>query len=74
MGEAGVVAIFAAACSTARYPPCSVTAQTRDYVFVSDVVEATWRASTALLPASGLLDARAFIGNGRGHHRAAPGK
>ncbi len=65
-GEAGVVAIFCG--RLLDRTPLTVFGdglQTRDYVFESDVVEATWRASTALLPASGLLDARAFnVGTG----------
>jgi UDP-glucose 4-epimerase len=65
-GEAGVVAIFCG--RLLERSPLTVFGdglQTRDYVFVSDVVEANWRASTALLPPAGLLDARAFnIGTG----------
>ncbi len=41
--------------------------QQRDYVYVSDVVEANWRASTTALPPAGDPDARAWnIGTGRG--------
>src|SRR5205085_10420965 len=65
-GEAGVVAIFCGRILDNR--PLTVFGdgrQTRDYVFVGDVMEATWRASTALLPPIGLLDARAFnVGTG----------
>lgn len=34
--------------------------QTRDYTFVSDIVEAAWLAATRELPALGRLDSRAF--------------
>ena len=65
-GEAGVVAIFCGRLLDRQ--PLTIFGdglQTRDYVYVTDVVEATWRASTALLPAAGLVDARAFnIGTG----------
>jgi UDP-glucose 4-epimerase len=65
-GEAGVVAIFCG--RLLDRTPLTVFCdglQTRDYVYVSDGVEATWRASTALLPPVGLLDARAFnVGTG----------
>jgi UDP-glucose 4-epimerase len=65
-GEAGVVAIFCGRLLEGK--PLTVFGdglQTRDYVYVADVVQATWRASTALLPAHGLLDARAFnVGTG----------
>jgi UDP-glucose 4-epimerase len=41
--------------------------QTRDYVYVGDVAEATWLGATHALPPVGLLDARAFnIGTGTG--------
>jgi UDP-glucose 4-epimerase len=41
--------------------------QTRDYVFVRDVAEATFRAATRELPPPDRLDARSFnIGTGRG--------
>jgi UDP-glucose 4-epimerase len=65
-GEAGVVAIFCGRILEGR----GVTVygdgkQTRDYVYVGDVVEATWRAATAKLPAPALLDARAYnVGTG----------
>ncbi len=36
-----------------------------DYVYVTDVADATWRAATQALPAPALLDARAFnVGTG----------
>ena len=65
-GEAGVVAIFCGRILDGR----ALTVfgdglQTRDYVFVADVVDATWRAATRELPARGGLDARAFnVGTG----------
>jgi UDP-glucose 4-epimerase len=65
-GEAGVVAIFCARLLDGR----AVTVygdglQTRDYVYVSDVVDAVWRSSTRAIPATGELDARAFnVGTG----------
>ena len=41
--------------------------QERDYVFVHDVVQANWLASTIPLPQAGDQDARAWnIGTGRG--------
>jgi len=67
-GEAGVVAIFCGRILDGR--PLTIYgdgAQTRDYVFVADVAEATWLASTRPLPAAGRLDARGFnIGTGVG--------
>ena len=67
-GEAGVVAIFCGRILEGR--PLTVYGdglQTRDYVYVSDVVDATWRAATRALPVSGLLDARSFnVGTGVG--------
>ena len=65
-GEAGVVAIFCGRILDGK----ALTVfgdglQTRDYVYVSDVVEATWLAAQAHLPERGLLDARAFnVGTG----------
>lgn len=65
-GEAGVVAIFCGRILDGK--PLTVFGdgrQTRDYVYVSDVVEATWLAAHANLPACGMLDARAFnVGTG----------
>jgi UDP-glucose 4-epimerase len=67
-GEAGVVAIFCGRLLEGR--PLTVFGdgqQTRDYVYVIDVADATWRAATRTLPAPALLDARAFnIGTGVG--------
>jgi UDP-glucose 4-epimerase len=67
-GEAGVVAIFCGRLLEGK--PLTIFGdgqQTRDYVYVSDVVEATWRAATRPLPEAALLDARAFnIGTGVG--------
>ena len=67
-GEAGVVAIFCGRLLEGK--PLTIFGdgkQTRDYVYVSDVVEATWRAATGALPAPDLVDARAFnIGTGVG--------
>lgn len=67
-GEAGVVAIFCG--RLLEDEPLTVYGdgrQTRDYIYVSDVVEAAWRASTQPLPPVGLLDARAFnVGTGVG--------
>ena len=65
-GEAGVVAIFCG--RLLEGIPLTVFGdgkQTRDYVFVGDVADATWRAASGDLPPSGLLDARAFnVGTG----------
>lgn len=66
-GEAGVVAIFCGRILDGQ----SLTifgdgGQVRDYVYVSDVVDITWRAATRDLPPAGLLDARAFnVGTGQ---------
>ena len=39
--------------------------QTRDYIYVSDVVDVTWRAATRFIPPAELLDSRAFnVGTG----------
>jgi UDP-glucose 4-epimerase len=65
-GEAGVVAIFCGRILDGR--PLSVYgdgSQTRDYVFVGDVAEATALAGTHSLPRPERLDARAFnVGTG----------
>ncbi|HET6616610.1 MAG TPA: NAD-dependent epimerase/dehydratase family protein [Gemmatimonadota bacterium] len=67
-GEAGVVAIFGR--RILRSEPVMIFGdgeQERDYVFVHDVVQANWLASTIPLPQAGDLDARAWnIGTGRG--------
>lgn len=65
-GEAGVVAIFCGRILAGR----SLTVfgdgeQTRDYVYVKDVADATLRAATCVVPRAGRLDERAFnIGTG----------
>jgi UDP-glucose 4-epimerase len=60
-GEAGVVAIF---CNRIlANSPLTIFGdgrQTRDYIHVSDVVEAAWIVATTQLPAAERLDARAF--------------
>jgi UDP-glucose 4-epimerase len=65
-GEAGVVAIFCQRILADR--PLTVFGdgkQTRDYVHVRDVVDATYLAATQPMPPSGGLDARAFnVGTG----------
>jgi UDP-glucose 4-epimerase len=65
-GEAGVVAIFCGRVLDGR--PLSIYgdgSQTRDYVFVGDVAEATTLAATHSLPRPDRLDARAFnVGTG----------
>jgi len=65
-GEAGVVAIFCGRILDGR--PLSIYGdgtQTRDYVFVGDVAEATVLAGTHSLPRPERLDARAFnVGTG----------
>lgn len=67
-GEAGVVAIFCGRLIAGE--PLTIYGsgeQTRDYVYVSDVVDATFRAAVQTLPPPGRLDARAFnIGTGVG--------
>lgn len=67
-GEAGVVAIFCGHLLEGR--PLTVFGdgqQTRDYVYVTDVADATFRAATQPLPPQGLLDSRAFnVGTGIG--------
>lgn len=65
-GEAGVVAIFCGRMLDGQ--PLTIFGdgrQVRDYVYVGDVVDMTWRAATRELPPRGLLDARAFnVGTG----------
>ena len=65
-GEAGVVAIFCGRMLDRR--PLTIFgdgSQTRDYVFVGDVAEATVLAATRSLPRAERLDARAFnVGTG----------
>ena len=67
-GEAGVVAIFCGRLLEER----ALTifgdgTQTRDYVYVADVADATFRAATRPLPAAGKLDVRAYnVGTGVG--------
>jgi UDP-glucose 4-epimerase len=65
-GEAGVIAIFAR--RIARRQPVIIYGsgkQTRDFVFVGDVAEAFYAASTRPLDMAGPLEARAFnIGTG----------
>jgi UDP-glucose 4-epimerase len=67
-GEAGVVAIFCGRILDGK--PLTIFgdgSQTRDYVYVGDIAEATWRAATQSLPPVGQLDARAFnLGTGVG--------
>ena len=67
-GEAGVVAIFCGRILSGE--PLTVFGdgeQTRDYVYVGDVANATFMAATAQLPAQAKLDSRAFnIGTGAG--------
>ena len=60
-GEAGVVAIFCERLLAGQ--PLTIFGdgrQTRDYVFVSDVVAAVLRASTGVLPAAALVDTRSY--------------
>jgi UDP-glucose 4-epimerase len=60
-GEAGVVAIFASRLRAQK--PLTIFGdghQTRDYVFVGDVVAANMLLSDTLLPSTGDLDQRAF--------------
>jgi UDP-glucose 4-epimerase len=67
-GEAGVVAIFCG--RILDHEPLTVFGdgrQTRDYVYVSDVVEATFRAATRELPVPRVVDTRSYnIGTGIG--------
>jgi len=65
-GEAGVVAIF---CGRILDDQAMTVfgdgLQTRDYVYVSDVVDATFRGATQPLPKTELLDTRAYnVGTG----------
>jgi UDP-glucose 4-epimerase len=66
-GEAGVVAIFADKLRAKQ--PLTIYGdgqQTRDYVFVADVVAANLLLSDAVLPPGGDLDQRAFnVGTGK---------
>lgn len=67
-GEAGVVAIFCGRILEGR--PLTIFGdgkQTRDYVFVRDVANATFLAATKAIPPAERLDARGFnIGTGVG--------
>lgn len=67
-GEAGVVAIFGSRILSGE--PITIFGdgeQERDYVYVGDVAQANWQASTTPLPVGSDLDARAWnIGTGRG--------
>ena len=67
-GEAGVVAIFCGRILDGEALTIFGDGrQTRDYVYVSDVVDATWRAATLALPAPAKVDTRAYnIGTGIG--------
>lgn len=66
-GEAGVVAIFASRLRAQK--PLTIYGdghQTRDYVFVEDVVSANMLLSDAVLPPGGDLDQRGFnVGTGK---------
>jgi UDP-glucose 4-epimerase len=60
-GEAGVVAIFCGRILQGKgLTIFGDGKQTRDYVYVRDVAEATYRAGTANLPPIGRVDDRAF--------------
>lgn len=67
-GEAGVVAIFCGRLIEGR----ALTifgdgTQTRDYVYVADVADATFRGATRTVPKPGRLDVRAYnVGTGKG--------
>ena len=66
-GEAGVVAIFASRLRSQQ--PLTIYGdgeQTRDYVFIDDVVAANMLLSDAILPIGGDLDQRAYnVGTGK---------
>jgi UDP-glucose 4-epimerase len=66
-GEAGVIAIFASRVRNNK--PLTIYGdghQTRDYVFIADVVAANMLLSDAVLPPGGDLDQRAFnVGTGK---------
>ncbi|MBA3888891.1 MAG: GDP-mannose 4,6-dehydratase [Gemmatimonadaceae bacterium] len=65
-GEAGVIAIFCGRLQANEpFRIFGDGSQTRDYIYVSDVVDAFVVASSAALPPVGRLDARAFnVGTG----------
>lgn len=65
-GEAGVVAIFCGRILDGQVMTVFGDGlQTRDYVYVGDVVDATYRGATRTLPATESADARAFnVGTG----------
>ena len=65
-GEAGVVAIFCGRILDGQAMTVFGDGlQTRDYVYVGDVVDATFRGATCVLPRTELLDTRAFnVGTG----------
>jgi UDP-glucose 4-epimerase len=65
-GEAGVVAIFCGRILDGQAMTVFGDGlQTRDYVFVGDVVDATYRGATESLPKTELLDTRAYnVGTG----------
>jgi UDP-glucose 4-epimerase len=67
-GEAGVVAIFCGRLIDGRaLTVFGDGTQTRDYVYVTDVADATFRGATRALPAAGKLDVRAYnVGTGIG--------
>ena len=66
LGEAGVIAIFCGKLMDGGRPRIYGDGrQTRDYVFVVDVAEATVTAATHSLPRPEKLDARGFNGDAR---------